>query len=79
MTEPLAELPGVRFGAEGRLSCTYKQKFPANPVAGRDNRVIDQPLAAPSGKASMEHAMVMADEESPGLGVVFVRLDFSPS
>src|SRR5690242_18857208 len=54
MTEPLAELQGVPFGADGRLSCTYTQKFPANPGAGRDNRVIDQPVAAPLGKASMD-------------------------
>ena len=65
MTEPLAEWQGVPFGAEERWSCTYTQKFPANPGAEHDNRVIDQPLAAPSGKASMEHAMAVADQEIP--------------
>jgi len=65
MTEPLAELQGVPLGADGCLSCTYTQKFPANPGAGRDNRVIDQPVAAPSGKASMEHAMAVADQKIP--------------
>ena len=70
MTEPLAELQGVPLGADECLSCTYRQKFPANPGAGRDNRVIDQPVAAPSGKASMDHAMAVADQVIPGLGVV---------
>src|SRR5919108_2508096 len=48
VTEPLAELPGVRFGVEGRLlsMSTYMQKFPANPGVGRDIRLIGQPLAA---------------------------------
>ena len=79
MTEPLAESQGVSFGAEERLSRTYTQKFPASPGAECDNRVIDQPLAAPSGKVSMEHAMAVANQEIPRFGVVFVRLDFSHS
>jgi len=65
MTEPLAELQGVPFGADGRLSCTYTQKFPANPGAGRDNRVIDQPVAAPWERHPWTHAMAVADQEIP--------------
>jgi len=52
VTEPPAELPGMRLGIEGRLlsMSTYMQKFPADPGAGRDIGLIGQPLAEPSGR-----------------------------
>jgi len=79
VTVPLAELPGVRLGAEGRLLSTYMQKFPANPSAGRDITVIDQPRRRTLGRASMDTRYGRGRPGDPKARRRFVRPDFLPA